>query len=152
MLETGSTLASPRPTLSERRLREFLRERIVAASVEEDEARAGAAQHLLQHEVEFDRLEVEIGFGSQLGVDRSEVVLLVDLQAMAGIVEQAHIGTVQRFGEGSNPLFHVALLKIDPLNHVEAEPAQLGGNSAVTPKLGQRAVAWKGGQIVMAGA
>ena len=58
---------------------------------------------------------------------------------MAGIVEQAHIGTVQRFGEGSNPLFHVALLKIDPLNHVEAEPAQLGGNvGSVVARIPQR--------------
>src|SRR5262245_50650751 len=86
MLETGSTRASPRPTA---RLREFLNERIVTASVEEDEARTGATQHLLQYEVEFDRLEVEIGFGFQLGVDRSKIVLLVYLQSMACVVEQS---------------------------------------------------------------
>src|SRR5262249_21345876 len=114
------------------RLREFLNERIVTASVEEDEARTGATQHLLQYEVEFDRLEVEIGFGFQLGVDRSKIVLLVYLQSMACVVEQSYIGAVQLLGEGPDPLFHVALAEVDPLDHVEAELASFAAMSVAS--------------------
>ena len=81
----------------------------------------GVAHHLLQHEVELDRLEIEIGFGFELGVDRSEVVLLIDLQAMAGIIEEADIGAAQLLGESPDALLHVALAEIDAFDHIEAE-------------------------------
>ena len=58
---------------------------------------------------------------------------------MAGVVEQAHIGAVQLLGESPDPLFHVALAEVDPLDHVEAELAQLGGNvGGVVARIAQR--------------
>ena len=88
----------------------------------------GVPHHLLQHEVELDGLEIEIGFGFELGVDGSEEVPLIDLQAVAGIEEKPDIGAVQLLGEGPDALLHVALAEIDAFDHIEAERLELRGD------------------------
>ena len=46
-----------------------------------------------------DGLELEIGFVLELRVDRHQIVLAGDLQAVAGIEEQRHLGVVELTGE-----------------------------------------------------
>jgi hypothetical protein len=72
-------------------LREIGGERIVAAGIEKHDAIV-ALHHVLQHEVELDGLEIEIGFGFEQRIDRSEEVPLIDLQAVASIIEESDIG------------------------------------------------------------
>ncbi len=60
------------------------RKGLVAAGVEDDDVDALVALHLAQHELDVDRLEVEIGLRPQRGVDRQEVVLVADGDAVAG--------------------------------------------------------------------
>ena len=45
--------------------------------------------HAAQHQIEIDGAEIEIGLGFDLGVDRHEIVLAGDLQAVAGIEQAA---------------------------------------------------------------
>jgi hypothetical protein len=131
MLVAASTLASPRPNINgAARLLQIGGKRVVAASVEEDDAGRDIAQHLLQHEVELDRLEIEIGFGSELGVHGSKKVLAVDLEPVTGIIEEADIGAGKDVGESADALLHVTLRQIDAVDDFKAEVPQLRGHVA----------------------
>ena len=119
-------------------LREIGGKRVVAAGIEEDEAGRGVPHHVLQHEVELDGFEIEVGFGFELRIDRREEVPLVDLQTVAGIIEEADIGAAQRLGEGPDALLHVALAEVDAFDHLEAERLQLGGDvGGVVARIGE---------------
>lgn len=99
--------------------------RIVAAGIEKDDAGRRVPHHLFQHQFQLHRLEIEIGFGAELGVDWSEEIAAVDLEAVAGIVKEADIGAGENVGESADALLHVALAEIDAVDHLETEAAQL---------------------------
>ena len=93
-----STCARPRPAAPDRvpsRARQVRRQRIVAAGVEEDDVGARVGFHAAQHEIEVDGAEVEIGLGLDLCVDRHQIVLAGDLQSVAGVKQQRHVGVLQ---------------------------------------------------------
>jgi hypothetical protein len=101
-------------------------ERIVAASVEEHHRDPAVALKLLQHEVELDCLEVEVGIGLKLGVHGREEVLSVDLEAVAGIEEEAYIGASELRSKRPDALLHLLLGEVIAVDHVEAELPERG--------------------------
>jgi hypothetical protein len=82
----------------------------------------------LEHEVELDGLEIEIGVGFECGVNGRQKVAAVDLEAVARIEEKSDIGAGKLVGEGPDSLFHLALREIGAVDDLETETPELGGH------------------------
>ena len=67
---------------------------------------------LAQHELDVDRLEVEIGFRTQRGVDRDEIVLVAHRDAVAGIVDETGLGAVELLREFAHHTGHLRHLEV----------------------------------------
>ena len=74
-------------------------ERVVPAGVQNHDAGTVAALELVHDPLQRDRLELEIGLVLELRIDRDEKISARDLQSMAGIEEQRHLGVVQLASE-----------------------------------------------------
>ena len=110
------------------RAREVAGERIVAARVEQDDAGLGLALHFLEHQREGHAFEVGVAFAAKSRVDRHQIVLPADLQAMAGVEEKGQVGSGQLDAELPDEAFHGALVEVAPLEHLEAEAPQRSRN------------------------
>src|SRR6185503_8121040 len=65
-------------------------QRIVAAGIEEHQVdRVAGELHLAENAGGADRLQLDVAFSLDLGADRQQKILTVDLHAVAGVVEQA---------------------------------------------------------------
>ena len=103
-------------------------ERIVAASIEHDNAHPGRQCSQCIHDiVEPDGLQRDIGFTLRIDIYRHEIVLAIDLQSVAGIEQQRHGVRAARghFGrEIAHGLTHVVLRKVGSRCHFKASAAE----------------------------
>jgi hypothetical protein len=82
------------------RTRPVIPERVIAASIEQDEVDPGAGFfHLVENARGADRLHKDVTFIERMGVDRDQIVEAVRLHAMAGIIEQRDVGAGQLMAE-----------------------------------------------------
>jgi hypothetical protein len=81
------------------RLRQVLRERVVAAGVENHDAAAGRARQISEQGIEWHQSRARIGLLLNPGVDRKQIVLATDLQAVAGEIEQGEVVLLEGLGE-----------------------------------------------------
>ena len=82
----------------------------------------------------------EVAGAFELGIDRHEVVLAVNLQAVAGIEEQREVGAVELAAELADRVVHGAPIEIAAFHHIEAKPAQRRRHVArVIGRIGQAA-------------
>ena len=122
-----STCARPRLDRAGARAepaRQVRRQRIVAAGVEENDVGPRVGLHAAQHQIEIDGAEIEIGLGLDLGVDRHEIVLAGDLQSVAGVEQQRHVGVRQLFAEAPHRRAHALIIEVEPADHLEAQSLQ----------------------------
>ena len=123
-----------------RRAAEAAREGIVAAGIEKHQAGFRLLFHDVEDIVDLHRFEPELGGHVEPGIDRHDEVAPVDLQAVAGIVEQPDAGTVERIGEFADLALQRALAEVVALDDLEAEIAQPGGDiDRVVHRIGERA-------------
>ena len=62
----------------------------------------------------------------QRGVDRQEIVLVADGDAVAGIIDDAGLGAVELLGEFADDAGHLVHLQVVAFDDLEAEPLQRG--------------------------
>jgi hypothetical protein len=98
-----------------------LLERILAAGVEEDERDARVALHLLEHDREIERLEVDITVAVDIGADRQNPVLALGLERVTRIVEEARVGAVGPGAEAAHGLLERRAVGIENEINLEAE-------------------------------
>ena len=105
-------------------------ERIVTAGIEDrDVQRRNTVLHRLQHLAQVDGRERHVPHVPDVGSDRDQVVLAIDLYAVAGIVEQADaVGGPQAPGEIPDGAHHRALVGIQHGRHREADRRQRGSD------------------------
>ena len=122
------TSASPVPMVMERahRPREIARKRVVAAGIEENQARLRLTLHLLEHERERQGLEVDVPFIGQTRIDRDELVLPTHLNAMPGVEKQGHVGPLERQTELADRAFHRPLVEILTFGHTKPDALEGG--------------------------
>ena len=136
--EPGCVADPGEPVLEPREVR-LAGERIVAAGVEEDEMDALAALELLDQAAQVDRLAHDVVGRSQGGVDRHEVVLRRELEAVAGIVEERDIRLAGLADEARDEALHPRLVEIGAGDDLEAEALEGAGDVArVVARIGQR--------------
>ena len=88
----GSTLARPRRPRASHRALHVLGKRIVAAGVENDEPQLLRRLDGDEDTVEPDGLVIDVGIVLQLGIDRNEVIVAVDLDAVTGVIDDGDVG------------------------------------------------------------
>jgi hypothetical protein len=76
-----------------------LAERIVAAGVEDHQAKLLGGLDRNQDAVERQPLVVDIGVAFELGVNRDQIVRAFDLDAVAGIVDHGDVGIARHIGK-----------------------------------------------------
>ena len=124
------------------RARQVAPQRIVAAGVEEHDVGLGFALqlHLLEHEIQRHRLEIEIALVLQLRIDRHQVVAPAHLQAMPGVEEDAGVGDRQRAGEVAHLQVECPLVQVEPEQHLDADFLQRGRHvGGIVGRIGERA-------------
>ncbi|CAD5260089.1 conserved hypothetical protein [Bosea sp. 62] len=129
-----------------RLLRELGEERIVAASVEHHDLDAlGEAQRRGDF-AQLDSLVLDRDLVIDLGFDRDQEVLAVELEAVAGIVEHHRVGILREAGEARDSCVHAPLVEIDAIDHLETDLAQrLGGVARIVRRVGQSGSVLVGG-------
>ena len=97
-------------------------DRIVAAGIEDDDVEiAAAGGHGINHRERRHRAALDVLQAAKLGADRQEVILAVDLRAVAGEIEQADAAPLLQLGaEGADGLHHLGLVGVGLLDHLEA--------------------------------
>ncbi len=86
-----------------------------------------AKSHLLQHQIGRDRLDIDVGFPLDLRLHRDQEVLALDLQPVAGIIEEAgRLGAriAELVAEVDDRPLHRVLVSVLHLDHVEPDPTQ----------------------------
>jgi hypothetical protein len=107
------------------RLRKLRCERIVAAGVEDhDVERVLRRVHHRQHQVDVDRAELDLVFARDVGVHRDEVVAAPGLDAVSGVVEQAHTPFRDLVAEGADRALHSCLRRVLHQDDFEAGAAE----------------------------
>ena len=87
----------------------------------------------------MDGVFVDVVFAVQLRVDRDEVIVGGDLQAMAAVVEQRNVGGRGGLGEFGDRALHARLIEIDAERDLEAEGLQFRGDvPGVVGRIGER--------------
>ena len=89
-----------------RRAPHRLGERIVAAGIEHDESQPFGRLDRAQDAIERDRLVLDVEVACKPRVDRDQIVGPVDLDAVARIEQQRHIGVARGLGEIAERLAH----------------------------------------------
>ena len=107
----------------------FARKRVVAAGVEDDDVDPLLTLHLAQDEVDIDRVDVEVGDGFELDVDREKVVVLLHRDAVSRIVDERRLGIRQRRRELRKLGPHFGEAEIVAVDDFEADPAQRCGHA-----------------------
>ena len=108
--------------------RQRRRERIVAAGVEDDDVDAVLPLHFLEQERDADRVQIKVGRTFQDDVGRDEVVLLIDRDPVAGIVNDRRLGAGERGGELGDFPAHLVDVEIVAVDHLKAELAETVGD------------------------
>ncbi|MGY3530642.1 hypothetical protein ACVISU_003410 [Bradyrhizobium sp. USDA 4452] len=107
-------------------------ERIVPAGVQDDDIEPRArAFHLPQHQADIDHLEIDIGLTRGVRRDRHQIIRAAHLDAMAGVIEQRHIGAHQLAAEALDRGIETGLVEVDlglPADQRKAEPLQRAGH------------------------
>ncbi len=117
---------------------QLIRERIVAAGIEHQDAHAAGALQIGEDIVDPRHLRPDIGAASQPGVHRHEIVGALKLKAVTAIEEQRSVSACGRVGKASERIIHAALVEIDPLDHFEAGALQhLRDIGRVIARIGQ---------------
>ena len=109
---------------------EILRQRIVAAGIQEHEIGRCFRLHQPHDGVEFDRLRGEQEFAFEPGVRGHQIILLVHLQAMARKEEQADIRAIERAREIFDRTGEALLIQIETQLDLEAHFFQRFGEVA----------------------
>ena len=84
----------------------------------------------LEHAVETDGALVDVVDAAQLSVDRDQVIVGGDLQAVAAVIEQRDVGGRRAAGEVVDRPLHPRLVEIDAERDGEAERLQRVGDVA----------------------
>ncbi len=95
-------------------------QRIVAASVEKHEMDAGALGLRVEHVVEMNRVFLDVVDGVQSHVDRNEIIVGGNLQAVAAVIEEGNVGRRRAPAEVGDGALHLRLVEIDAERHREA--------------------------------
>ena len=103
-------------------------EKDVAARIKEHDICTDLRFHQRDDRVEFDRLRRNQEFIAELGVDRNEIVLLVDLQGMTCVEQQADIGTFEFARELFDHHAKPALSEVKSQMNLEADLLQRCSN------------------------
>ena len=112
---------------------------IGAARVQEDQVDALALLLRLEDVVERHGVPVNVLFAVQLGIDRNEVVMGGDLQAMTAVVEQRNVGGGGGLRELGDVALHGRLVEIGTDRDLEAQSAQFRGDVlGVVRRIGER--------------
>ena len=113
-------------------------ERIVAAGVEQQDADLLGLRHLAEEELERQRLIDQVALPLELGVGRQQVVLVVDLDAMAGIEDQRRVRLLSADAEGTERPSKRALVGVVGFFDLEIEmPQRLGDPTRVVDRVRQ---------------
>ena len=97
--------------------------------------------HHLEHEIGLDELEVHVRGLGRIGIDRNQVIDALDLQPVAGIIEEPDRGGVQLVAEAADRLLNAGAVEIDerlPTHQREAEALQrLGDQPRIVRRIGE---------------
>ncbi len=106
---------------------QLLGQRVVAAGVEDHQAQSLGLGDLAQHQVERQRLVQQVALALERGVDRQQVVLAGDLDAVAGVEHQRDVGRFGLEAEVAQRVLHAELVEVGPQLDLEAgAPQRLG--------------------------
>ena len=112
---------------------------VVAAGVEDDDGDARAPLDILQHIGKAQRAVAHRHLALDLDVDGEDVVLVVDLYAVAGVVEDRGVGPVECLGKLAEGLEQLRLRGVVGGVHLEAEAGQrLCDGARVVDGIGKR--------------
>ena len=118
---------------------QIARQRIVAARIQDHEAGAVAYLHLRQDGLHGDQLKLNVRLMFERRIDRHDIVLTADLQAMPGIEEQRHMGLTQGAAEIADAAGEIGELEVAPIQHIEIQtPQGCGEGSRVVGRVRQR--------------
>lgn len=98
---------------------EVVAEGVVAAGVEDDQIeRVAGAGQAVEQQADIDALRLDVGFFLDLGIDRYEEVAPVQLQAVAGVVENADAAAgLQLLREVADALLHFGAAAVEFHRH-----------------------------------
>ncbi len=120
------------------RANEPLRQRIVAARVENHDLNAWRKLHRRLHIVEADHLVAKADLVLELRVDRHEVVPAPILHAVAGVVEKHGVSPSSFARELGDRLVHLPLFDVDFQRHLESDRLQrLGDVCGIIRRIGE---------------
>ncbi|BBO06694.1 hypothetical protein SG09_60440 [Bradyrhizobium ottawaense] len=120
---------------------------IVAAGIENDEAKLLGRLDGEQQPIERESLVEDIGIGFQRGVGRNEIIVAVQLDPVAGIIDDGDVGLARLAAELAQGLAHVddAQVELD-VHGVEAGlPEHASDQRGVVHRIGQPGHALVGG-------
>ena len=90
-----------------------LGERVVAAGVENDQPQLPRRLDDIQEAIERDRFVKGIDVALQHGIDRNEIVDALDLDAVAGEIDDGEIGTARVIGKIAQRAAHLDGLEVE---------------------------------------
>ena len=91
---------------------QLLCERIVAAGVDDHEAELLRLRDLAHHEVERQGLVEQVALALEGGIDRQQVILAGDLDAVAGVEDDRRVGPFGLEAEVPERVLHAELIEI----------------------------------------
>jgi hypothetical protein len=118
----------------------FLRERTVAAGIEDHQAQSLRGADRLQDAVERNGLILDVEVAEQFGIGRDEKVDAVGLDSMAGIIDHRDVGIRGRHGEFAHGPPHLDGTEILAQRHdIEADlPEHLAHGGGIIVGIGQQ--------------
>ena len=81
---------------------------------------AGALGLRVEHVVEMNRVFLDVVDGVQSHVDRNEIIVGGNLQAVAAVIEEGNVGRRRAPAEVGDGALHLRLVEIDAERHREA--------------------------------
>ncbi len=135
-----SGLDGDRPRQRGRALGLHVRERIIAAGIENDQAQLLCALRRLEQPVERNGLVLGVPRGREPGIHRDHVVDAIDLDSMAGIEHDDDVGVGRGVLEFANGALEAQIPDIViRLDHRKARLLELGGHGfGVLDRIGEK--------------
>ena len=113
--------------------------RVVAAGIENEQARAPRPVESAQGERDGDRLVENVEIGRKPGIDGDEEVLAVEFHAVAGVVNDGDIGAAGFAGELAEGTTHCIEAEVGLVANVETEAGErLADRLGVVDRIGER--------------
>ena len=120
------------------RARQPIDERIVAAGVEQDDAKLPRLRDLAEEQIERQRLVDQVALALELRIGRQQVVLASHLHAVAGVVDHRHIGPLRLDAELPQRTAQLAEIGVVDLVDLEVQPTKrLTDRPRVVDRIGQ---------------